>query len=259
MVGNFAVCYKITRVWEGGDVNHPKDPGGLTSRGVTQRTGAAYRKRKGLPPKSVTAWTEGEVHAFYRSEFWYPIMGDNLPKGVDLSVYDFGVNSGTRRSVQHIQRIVGVKPDGVVGTQETLPAIREFMTKFGAAELIKRHCASRLGFLQSLNIWKTFGKGWGRRVADIRANALAMVLTQEELVAEAKKSEITANKSVTTGAASGTVGVGGGAVVDTVTGTDWALIASLGLFVVIVTAAFIFAVTRVQQSDAIIKVATKET
>ncbi len=34
-------------VHEGGYVNHPKDPGGPTNKGVTQRVYEAYRKGKG--------------------------------------------------------------------------------------------------------------------------------------------------------------------------------------------------------------------
>jgi lysozyme family protein len=41
-------------------------------------------------------------------------------------------------------------------------------------DLVAAYMAKRLGFLQSLTNWKTFGKGWGRRVDDVAAAAGAM-------------------------------------------------------------------------------------
>jgi lysozyme family protein len=41
----------------------------------------------------------------------------------------------------------------------------------------KRICAKRLGFMQPLNIWKTFGRSWARRLADIEAKGVAWALT----------------------------------------------------------------------------------
>jgi lysozyme family protein len=33
----------------------------------------------------------------------------------------------------------------------------------------------RLAFMQSLSIWSTFGKGWSARIADVKAQVLALV------------------------------------------------------------------------------------
>jgi hypothetical protein len=49
-------------VHEGGDVNHPADPGGPTNQGVTQRVYDAYRKGRGLPVRSVKHIAAEEVH-----------------------------------------------------------------------------------------------------------------------------------------------------------------------------------------------------
>ena len=40
--------------------------------------------------------------------------------------------------------------------------------------LIGGLCAARLRFLRSLDTWPDFGRGWARRVAAVRALALAM-------------------------------------------------------------------------------------
>ena len=43
----FDECLPLVLVHEGGYVNHPKDPGGATNKGITQRTYDAWCKRQG--------------------------------------------------------------------------------------------------------------------------------------------------------------------------------------------------------------------
>jgi len=54
---------------EGGVSDHPQDSGGLTNNGVTHETYDDYRKRKGLPLRSVENIEEREVYEIY-STFW---------------------------------------------------------------------------------------------------------------------------------------------------------------------------------------------
>jgi lysozyme family protein len=42
-------------------------------------------------------------------------------------------------------------------------------------ELASKICEDRLAFLQALPTWGTFGKGWGRRVAEVEKTAFNMV------------------------------------------------------------------------------------
>jgi lysozyme family protein len=57
----------------------------------------------------------------------------------------------------------------VIGDADVAATRRHF-----AADLIARICDERLAFLKSLKTWPVFGKGWGRRVAEVKAAALAM-------------------------------------------------------------------------------------
>jgi lysozyme family protein len=50
MRGNFERALAAVLVHEGGYVNHPKDPGGATNKGVTQRVYDDYRLGRGLSP-----------------------------------------------------------------------------------------------------------------------------------------------------------------------------------------------------------------
>jgi lysozyme family protein len=153
---------------EGGYVNHPRDPGGATNKGVTQRTYNAFRRRIGEPRRSVREITPQEVDQIYREQYWDVVKADQLPDGVDYVVYDQAVNSGPARSAKWLQRAVGVTPDGVIG-HITLDAV----SKHEPVTLINRMCDDRMAFLRRLRHWGTFGRGWTRRVADVRRHALS--------------------------------------------------------------------------------------
>jgi len=168
MTSKFDVCHAITAKWEGGWSDHARDPGGKTMYGITQATLSAYYGR----PASVSeirGLTKDTAKAIYRSEYWDKIAGDVLPPGVDLCVYDFGVNSGPSRAVKSLQAALGVKSDGWVG-EITMAAVR----KANPRKLVGKLCDRRMAFLEKLDTFDDFGKGWTNRVNDIRARALAM-------------------------------------------------------------------------------------
>lgn len=162
--------YNTAREWalahEGGYVDHPRDPGGATNRGVTQTVYDGHRRRLGLPIQSVRLISDDEVHAIYRTQYWDVVKGDDLPAGLDYAVFDYAVNSGPARAVRDLQRIVGAKVDGVVG-EETLGKASSADAASVAIEL----CHVRMDFLRGLSTWATFGKGWTRRVMGEDAGA----------------------------------------------------------------------------------------
>ncbi len=160
---NYDQIMQWLSAYEGGYVNHPKDPGGATMRGVTQRVYDAYRRNIGRPLRPVKQMTNPEHDAIYRQQYWNPVFGDRLPSGVDAAIFDFAVNSGTSRAVKYTQKIVGATADGVMGNM-TLAAIKDYCEKKSAAELCGALCEARLAFMKRLSTWSTFGKGWQRRV-----------------------------------------------------------------------------------------------
>ncbi len=173
---NFAACLKIVLGHEGGYVDNPKDPGGATNRGITLRTLAEWR---GISPWSqlskdeVKALGLEETEAIYRARYWDAVAGDRLPKGLDLAVFDFAVNSGPMRAVKYLQAALGVAQDGIVGPV-TLGAVRTVENDGGIKALIRAISDRRLGFLRTLTIFSIFGTGWTRRVTDVRRQAIAM-------------------------------------------------------------------------------------
>ncbi|EFO30912.1 secretion activator protein [Roseibium sp. TrichSKD4] len=138
--------------------HHPKDPAG-NNRGVIQRTYDAHRRRMGLPVQSVRHITDDEVRAIYREQYWNAVAGDQLPAGVDYAVFDYAVNSGPRRAIKELQRVVGAKPDGIIGN-ETLSKVGEAVE----ATVIVNLCEQRMRFVRGLRHWPIFGKGWTRRI-----------------------------------------------------------------------------------------------
>jgi lysozyme family protein len=154
--------------WEGGYVNHPKDPGGATNRGVTQATYDLWRKSQGLPKQSVKGISPQEVASIYKNKYWAVIRGDELPVGVDMAMFDFAVNSGPSRAAKFLQSLLRLPADGIIGPN-TLRAANE-----KALGLTEALCDERLRWLHTLPTFATFGKGWTRRVTDLKARAVAL-------------------------------------------------------------------------------------
>jgi uncharacterized phiE125 gp8 family phage protein len=99
----------------------------------------------------------------------YGATAAELPAGVDLAVFDAGLNAGPSRAVRWLQEVAGVEPDGVIG-----PLTRVAVLRRPAAAIIAGFSARRLPFLQRLSTWRAFGRGWSRRVRETEAAALAM-------------------------------------------------------------------------------------
>ena len=154
---------------EGGFVDHPKDPGGATNRGVTLAAFRAYVKADGTVA-DLKRITDEQVATVYYRHYWAAVNAHQLPAGIDYAVFDFAVNSGPKRAAQYLQGVVGVTQDGRVGPK-TLTAAEAA----DHAAVINALCDRRLAFLQRQKTWPTFGKGWTRRVADVRSTALAWI------------------------------------------------------------------------------------
>ena len=235
----FAPSLAATLRHEGGFSNHPKDPGGATMRGVTQAVYSAYRKRKDLPPMPVKQISDNELLDIYRTQYWRPVRGDDLPRGVDLAVFDFAVNSGPDRAIKHLQRALGLREDGTVGNA----TLGKLMTA-DPDRIVAAISASRLEFMRKLATWGTFGNGWKPRVDDIRQTAKDMIdgasrdprpgLAPSPATAKAKSSDQKLS-STTTG--KGAIAGGIGAVGSTLMGAA-DKIAPLGEFGTVFKIAF---------------------
>jgi lysozyme family protein len=168
MKDNFSKALAAVLVHEGGFVNNPKDPGGMTNLGCTK---AVWEEHCGHPvdEKAMRALTPNDVGPLYKRKYWDKVCGDDLPSGVDYVVFDAAINSGPGRAIKWLQACVGVEPDGSIGSK-TLTAVRSFNAKTLVDDFGKR----RLSFMMDLPTWPTFGKGWSRRVLEVTATGEQM-------------------------------------------------------------------------------------
>lgn len=160
MRSNRGVVLKWVGLSEGGYVNHKKDPGGETNRGITRRTYDAWRTAKGLPVQSVKLITRDEAEQIIFENYMQPVRFDELPDGLDYAMADYSVNSGPARAVKELQRLLGIRADGIFGNQ-TFAALQKVED---VSALVEKLCLARMKFLRSLKTWSTFGKGWTARV-----------------------------------------------------------------------------------------------
>jgi lysozyme family protein len=156
-------------VHEGGYSNHPSDPGGPTNWGITIFDARAYW-RKDATATDVRDMPVEVAKDIYRSKYWGAMRCDELPAGVDYAAFDYGVNSGIGRSGRVLRRVLGLSDETGAVTDAVIAAAR----RRSASAVIDAICDERLAFLQGLRTWSTFGNGWGRRVREVRAAALAM-------------------------------------------------------------------------------------
>jgi len=168
MKQNFNAALGFLLQHEGGFVVNPQDPGGMTNLGVTMATWQQYvgHPVTGADMRNLTLTN---VSPLYHDCYWRVVQGDDLPSGLDYAVFDCAVNSGTPKAIRIFQSILGVKTDGVMGSK-TIAALSGKST----TDLINQYCDERLRFLRALPTWADFGAGWGRRIEEVRAQALTL-------------------------------------------------------------------------------------
>ena len=169
MQENYQKCIETILHHEGGYVNHPSDPGGETNLGVTKRV---YEDWGGT--KDMKDLTVEDVKPIYKKNYWDRVKGDDLPSGLDLCVFDFGVNAGTGRSAKYLQTMIGTTADGGIGPN-TLVALGNYVESEGLEQTIKNFQTARQEYYESLSTFGTFGRGWTRRVDETTELAVEMI------------------------------------------------------------------------------------
>lgn len=218
---NFKRALGFTLKFEGGYVNHPADPGGHTNKGITLAT---YRRYKpGATVADLKKIPMTMVERIYKDGYWDEVKAGSLEDGVDGATFDYGVNSGPATARKNLLKVVGGS----------------------AAETVKKLCARRLSIYQTFKHWKSFGKGWTRRIVAGEALWVSWALAashepatvkeavQEEAVAADQKA-----KQQQTGAGTAGVGGSGGAVGADQGDISWWLIGG-GIAVAVLVVAFL--------------------
>lgn len=169
MLSNWSNAFALMLKSEGGFVNHPSDPGGITNLGVTKATWENWVGRES-DEAEMRGLTPEKLEPLYKKKYWDAVRGDELPAGISYLLFDFAVNAGVGRSIKTLQTAVGVTPDGGFGPM-TMAAVQAV----DPVELIERFSQAKEDFYRSLNTFATFGKGWLNRVADVKVKASSML------------------------------------------------------------------------------------
>lgn len=165
---------------ERGFVNDPRDPGGATNMGITYKTLARWRD---VSPTSITSddvknMSRDEAIEIYHAMYWDAVRADKLPPALAYAAFDFAVNSGPVRAVKELQKLIGTTADGLIGGH----TLRRLAAVTDKADLVNKYADARLAFMRRIKhpttkapLWARFGRGWSRRVEDVRRRSLRHV------------------------------------------------------------------------------------
>ena len=147
---------------EGGYSNNSADPGGETNFGISKRA---------FPSVDIAQLTVEGAKAIYKASYWDKTAGglDNVDPGLALILMDAAVNNGVGAANKFLQSALGVAEDGVIGPQ-TLAALR----RADPQEILVAAHGARINMMAGLSTWKTFGKGWSKRLAHLPYQAAQM-------------------------------------------------------------------------------------
>lgn len=145
---------------EGGLVDDPKDPGGLTNLGISQRA------HPELTADQIRALTRPAAAPIYLAKYWTPSRCGELPWALAIALFDGAVQHGPVEAVTILQRASGAIEDGAFGR---LTMLR--INSFPARDMLARFLRERLWFYQSLGGWSRDRNGWVARLFKVASYA----------------------------------------------------------------------------------------
>jgi lysozyme family protein len=142
--------------YEGGLVDHPKDPGGITKFGISLR---AYPD---LGADGIRRLTKKDASGIYKRDYWDTMYCDDLPNELRLMAFDCAVNQGVNYARKALQTSLSVVADGVIGPK-TLAAAKSVDPE----RAVHKFAMNRfLRYMRNRN-WRTFGEGWMSRLLSV--------------------------------------------------------------------------------------------
>jgi lysozyme family protein len=153
---DFTAALEHVFKYEGGLVDHPKDPGGITKFGISLR---AYPE---LGEDGIRNLTKKEAGDIYKRDYWDAMRCDELPNGLRLMAFDCAVNQGVGYARKALQTSVSVRADGIIGPK-TMQAIKSA----NVAKAVHRFALNRFLRYERNKNWKVFGEGWMSRLLSV--------------------------------------------------------------------------------------------
>ena len=189
----FEDALKFVLKWEGGFTNHPKDPGGATNKGITQKVYDVYKVSRKHPKMSVKHILDFEVKEIYETKYWDLVRAKWLKAPLGLVMFDTAVNFGPAGAIRRLQKALKLKITGT-WTQEISDVIHECDAGKVALEICKLRKIWRNYRVKQNPSQKVFLQGWLNRDNDLinEVNKLlgASILEFNEEVLDNENSEI---------------------------------------------------------------------
>lgn len=109
-----AIAFVIDRLEGGGAL--VADTGGSTRWGISKNA---------HPDIDVEHLDRATAEGIYLDRYWNAVRASELPRGLALLVFDAAVNLGPPQAAKLLQRVLGLRDDGIVGPK-TLAAADRF-------------------------------------------------------------------------------------------------------------------------------------
>lgn len=164
----FERAFLLTSGEEGGYSNHPKDRGGITYRGVTQRTFSAWLAANHQEDRDVITMTDAENRSLGFVIYWKGAHCEDCPERSGCMHYDAAFAHGQANAMHLLQRALGVEVDGVYG-----PETERALSRANDLELLAGYFAARKAFYDRILFsdpsQQVFYQGWMNRLRDLKA------------------------------------------------------------------------------------------
>jgi lysozyme family protein len=142
----------------------------LTRWGVTRMTWDSAVE-DGIGAGRLEDATQATCGNLYLVRFWNALMGDAFPTAIGFVLFGDATLTGTGHVGALLQRIVGAKPDGVIGRRETLPKVETYLARYGQGRLVDSFIGADELYLAALRNAPKFIRGWTRREEEEQAIA----------------------------------------------------------------------------------------
>ena len=135
-MNRFDECVNVVIGFEGGFSDHPQDRGGKTKYGITEATLNAAFSAGLVSHNNIKELSVDEAKIIYKANYWDKCKCGNLPRPLDMCVFDAAVHHGVGTSSKFLQeamnKIVGADIlviDGIIGPM-TLGVIEGWLTRY---------------------------------------------------------------------------------------------------------------------------------
>ena len=164
--GNFDKSIDLLIKLEGGKTDEKTDRGGRTNLGITQREFDAWNKKNNLPLTDVFSIDNQTAKQIFKEGYWNIIKGDELPRNIATAILSDALLSGPQDSIKFVQKMLGLKPDGIMGPM-TISKIWE-KSKTSDAEFARAILNKQKEIYLADEQSKIYGQGWANRVDKIK-------------------------------------------------------------------------------------------